>query len=187
MSTETKAALERLIGRYLESCRRSGASLPVQEYDPRWPSACQVGEPDASGMIRWKPQPRDRVADFSGLERALDVAIHADIKAFYGSYWGSPMELEAQEGGVTLIQIWNEEDFERLIENILGHALAKQRIGAALTIFIACTDEGELMLSVENDTGHVVLEEPGRPPIRQVAASLAELLERLDPVASPGR
>ena len=182
MSNETKAALERLLDRYVDSCRRAGNSLPHREHDPDWLSACQVGEPDANGIIHWQPRPRDPVADFSGLERALDVEIHPDIKSFYGSYWGSPMQLAAEEGGVTLIQIWNGDDFDRLIENIIGHAMAKQRIGAPLTVFIACTDEGELMLSVENDTGHVVLEEPGSLPIRQVATSLAEFLDRLDPV-----
>ena len=93
------------------------------------------------------------------------------------------MELAAAEGGVTLIQIWNDRDFDRLVENTLGHAMAKQRIKAPLTLFIASTDEGELMLSVENDTGRVVLEEPGSLPIRDVSASLAEFLDRLQPRA----
>lgn len=97
------------------------------------------------------------------------------------------MEFKAAEGGVTLIQVWNEDDFDRLAENILGHAIAKQRIKAPLTIFIACTDEGELMLSVENDTGRVVLEEPGSEPIREISPSVAEFLERLDPVCEPGQ
>ena len=134
-------------------------------------------------MIRWRPQKRDTVADFSGLERALEVEIHPEIKSFYGSYWGSTMELAAVEGGLTLIQIWNDDDFERLVENIIGHAMAKQRIKAPLTIFIACADEGDLMLSVENETERVVLEEPAGPPIREVSPSLAEFLDRLQPVA----
>jgi len=183
MSIEARAALDRLLRRYVEACERVSGSLPIQEHDPAWPSECEIGDPDADGRIRWKPRERDCAADFSGLERALDVSIHSDIKSFYGSYWGSPMELSAAEGGVTLIQIWNDSDFERLVENILGHAMAKQRIKAPLTIFIASTDEGELMLSVENETGRVVLEEPGSPPIREVSASLAEFLDRLQPVA----
>lgn len=138
-------------------------------------------------MIFWRPRERDTVADFGGLERALDVEIHPDIKTFYGSHWGSAMELEAAEGGVTLIQIWNDDDFDRLVENILGHAMAKQRIKAPLTIFIACTDEGEHMLSVENKTGRVVLEEPGSLPIREISPSLVELLDRLNPVADTER
>ena len=182
-SIETKAALDRLLRRYLESCQRASGSLPIQEHDPAWPSQCQVGEPDAAGMIRWRPRERDTAADFSGLERALEREVHADIKSFYGSYWSGTMELAAEEGGMTLIQVWNDDDFDRLVENILGHALAKQRIKAPLTIFIACADEDELMLSVENETGHVVLEKPGSPPIREVSPSLAEFLDRVHPVA----
>ncbi len=183
MSIEAKAALDRLLRRYVENYQRVSGSLPTREHDPAWLSECQVGEPDAAGMIRWRPRARDTLADFSGLERALDVDIHPDIKSFYGSYWGSTMELAAAEGGVRLIQIWNGDDFDRLVENILGHAMANQRIKTPLTIFIACADEDELMLSVENETGRVVLEEPGSPPIREVSPSLAEFLDRLQPVA----
>lgn len=132
-------------------------------------------------MVHWEPSARGEMADFSGLERALEVELHRDIKSFYGSYWAGTMDLRAEEGGVTLIQVWNDQDFDRLVENILGHAMAKQRIDAPLTIFIACTDEGELMLSVENETGQVVLEEPGCLPIRTVSPTLAEFLDRLEP------
>ncbi|NCF81053.1 MAG: SecY-interacting protein, partial [Proteobacteria bacterium] len=114
------------------------------------------------------------------------VEIHPDIKSFYGSYWGGPIELEADEGGVTLIQVWNDDDFDRLVENLLGHAMAKQRIKAPLTIFIALTDEEEYVLSVDNETGCVVLEEPGSIPTREVSPSLAEFLDRLRPVNNPG-
>ena len=185
MSNETREALERLLRRYVEDCHRVTGTLPTQEHDPAWLSECQIGEPDTDGMIHWRPQARDTAADFGGLERALEVEIHPDIKSFYGNYWGSVMELQAEEGGVSLIQIWNNDDFDRLVENILGHAMAKQRIKAPLTIFIASTDEGESMLSVDNETGHVVLEEPGSPPTREVSASLAEFLDRLGPVAGP--
>lgn len=159
-------------------------ALPAEKHDPRWLSPCQVGEPGADGTIRWRPRARDTQADFSGLERALETEIHPDIKHFYASYWSGSLALEADEGGLTLIQLWNDDDFDRLIENILGHAMAKQRVDAPLTIFIACTDEGDLILSVDNATGCVVLEEPGSHPIKEVAQSLAEFLDRLRPVTA---
>ena len=187
MSIETRAALDRLLRRYVENCQRVSGSLPSQEHDPAWPSKCQVGDPDAVGMIRWRPQKRGTAANFSGLECALEVEIHPDIKSFYGSYWGSAMKLTAVEGGLTLIQIWNDDDFERLVENLIGHAMAKQRIKAPLTIFIACADEGDLMLSVDNETGRVVLEDPGGPPIREVSPSVAEFLDRLHPAPESDR
>jgi len=82
-----------------------------------------------------------------------------------------------------LIQIWSEDDFERLQANLIGHALAKSRAGLDLTAFIACTDEGELMLSVDNASGAVVLENPGEAPVRTVADSLAGFIDTLEPVA----
>jgi SecY interacting protein Syd len=185
MLKNVHATLDRLLQRYIDDVRQATGELPRQAYDPAWPSRCQAGEPDETGLIHWKPVKRDSVADFSGLERALEVEIHPDIKAFYASHWGSPMDFTASEGGLTLIQIWNDDDFDRLVENILGHAMAKQRIKAPLTIFFACTDEGEHILSVENSTGRVVLEEPGSPPIREVSPSLAAFLDRLDPAIGP--
>jgi SecY interacting protein Syd len=185
MPTETEAALGRLIERYIALCHRQLGSLPTQAYDPAWISPCQVGEPNAQGMIYWQPVERAKAADFSGMDRALETEIHPDIKSFFGSFWCDVFDAQTEEGGITLIQVWNPDDFDRLCENILGHAFAKQRINAPLTIFFACTDEDDLILSVENDTGKVVLENPGHLPIREVAASLAEFLNRVEPVVKP--
>ena len=184
MSSEVEIALGRLLQRYVDHFQRVNGTLPTQLHDPAWVSPCQVGEPDADGMIQWQPRKRSPGADFGGLEHALEVEIHPDIKSFYGCYWADVMKLEAQEGGLTLIQIWNEDDFDRLVGNVLGHAMAKQRIKAPLTVFIATTDEGEDMLSVENASGRVVLEEPGSLPIREISPSLAQFLDRLSPVAA---
>lgn len=183
MSSETKAALGRLLARFVEHSRRVSGALPTTEHDPRWPSPCQVGDRDAAGQIHWRPRERETPADFGGLEHALDVALHPDIKSFYGSFWSDSIPLEAEEGGLTLIQVWNDDDFDRLVGNVIGHALAKRRARAALTVFIATTDEDELMLSVDNETGRVVLEEPGRAPVREVSPTLVRFLDRLAPIA----
>jgi SecY interacting protein Syd len=182
MPTQTEAALGRLIERYIALYHQQFGSLPMQKHDPEWISPCQVGEPNAQGMIYWQPVARTNSADFSGVERALETEINPNIKSFYGSFWCEVLDAEAEEGAFTLIQVWNPDDFDRLCENILGHAFAKQRINAPLTIFFACTDEDDLILSVENDTGKVVLEHPGQLPIREVASSLAEFLNRVESV-----
>lgn len=186
MSIAVKAALDHALRRYVANCQRITGALPTQEYDPEWPSACEVGEPGADGNIHWQPMDQNAATDFGGLESALGVEIHPDIKSFYGSYWSAAVEMQAAEGGVTLIQLWNDADFDRLGENIIGHAMAKQRMKAPLTVFIACTDEEEYMLSVDNESGRVVLEEPGSPPTREVSPSLVEFLGRLRPIADPG-
>jgi SecY interacting protein Syd len=175
-------ALRRLLDGFADLHAASG--LPRQPYDPQWPSPCQVGAP-RDGSIAWRPVPRDTPPDWSGLEAALEQALHPDLAAFYGSFWSDCIPVRAQEGGATLIQVWNERDFERLVGNLLGHALQKRRRRDPLTLFVACTDEGDLVLSVDNASGRVVLEQPGQPPQREVAESLAALLARMQPLAGP--
>lgn len=174
-----RAALDRLIDAWLARVRADTGGLPRQEYDPAWPSPCQVGPPDAEGMIRWQPVKRDRHADFSGLARALEVPIHPDFQVYYGSYWCDSFEVQAADGSLTLLQLWNQNDFERLIGNLLGHALAKQKARQPLTLFFACTDEEDLFLSLENHSGRILLERPGDPPVRELAPDLAAFLSGL--------
>lgn len=179
---DTEEALASYLQRYLGHCQRQTGSLPMQPFDPDWPSPCQVGEPDAEGAISWRPRQRAEPADFAGLERALEVPLHPSVKAFYGTWWCDVLEAQAEEGRLSLIQIWSPDDFDRFGENLIGHALAKQRLSAPLTVFFACTDEDDYILSVDNVSGGVLLEQPGHDPVREVCASLGQFLARLNPV-----
>ena len=80
---------------------------------------------------------------------------------------------------MALLQVWNQDDFDRLIGNLIGHALAKRRSKSPLTLFFACTDQDDYFLSLDNRSGRVLLEQPGVPPVRQVAENLTEFLQRL--------
>jgi len=184
---QSTAAVRRELARLLEGyvALHGEGALPRQPFDRDWISPCQIGAPDAEGWIAWRPVARELPPDWGGLERALEAPLHPDLAAFYGSFWCDCIPVEAEEGGATLIQPWNERDRERLIENLLGHALQKRRIRAPLTLFVAATDEGDLVLSVDNASGVVVLEQPGQRPQREVAPTLAALLARMRPV--PGR
>ncbi len=131
----------------------------------------------------WQPLRRPEASDdFAGLERALELDVHPDIKRYYGRYWSGGLEAEADEGHVSLLLLWNHADAERLVENLIGHALAKRRTRASFTVFFACTEpDSDLFLSVDNDSGRVVLEAPGQKPRRAVAESLAGFLQQLRP------
>jgi SecY interacting protein Syd len=174
------AALDRLIERY----RRR---FPVLEadYDPHWRSPCELAETAGAdpGRVRWEPLRRPVEVDlFAGLERALELPLHPDIKSYYGRYWSGNLETRAPDGHVSLLQLWNEEDADRLVENLIGHALAKRRSRSPFTVFFACTEpDSELFLSIDNDSGQVLLEAPGRKPLRVVASRLAGFLDTLMP------
>lgn len=116
----------------------------------------------------------------------METTIHPDITAYYNAFWSGTIETESEEGQVSLIQLWNEKDFDRLVENLIGHALMKRRSKHPLTVFFATAEPNtELFLSIDNENGHVLLEEPGRAPLRQVDEDLVTFLNRLTPVPTP--
>lgn len=181
---DVATALREFVDRY-----QKAYPLLEEVYDPDWRSQCEIGEPyhreDGIERIRWQPlarQPGSSIEDFRPLERAIENPVHPDVKAYYGSYWSGGLEAEAPDGHVSLILLWNDDDRVRLIENLLGHVLAKRRARSPFSVFFACTEvDSELFLSVENATGAVLLERPGYAPLRQVADSLGEFISSLTP------
>ncbi len=120
--------------------------------------------------------------DFSGLEHALELTLHPDVVSYYSHLWSGTLDLEAHEGEVHLIQLWSPRDFDRLIENLIGHSLNKRSSKTGYTTFFATTEpDAEHFLSVDNQTGAVVLEKPRGPPLQTVAPDLAGFLMRLHP------
>lgn len=135
---------------------------------------------------QWRPIPQSTPVDFRSLSNALETEIHPDICSFYDSFWSGNLETSSQEGLVNLIQLWDQDDFDRLVENLIGHALMKRKHKRPLTIFFATTEpDSELFLSVDNETGEVLLEEPEKSPVRIVDNDLNTFLNRLTPVLTP--
>lgn len=182
-----------VISALTEFIDHTGKSYPDLQtpFDPQWRSPCELGEPFAGSegeseqLIAWHPHRRNpgtTADDFAPLERALEITVHPDIKAYYGAYWSAGLEAEAVDGHVSLLFLWNTEDIARLNENLIGHAFAKQQARSPMTVFVACTEpDSELFLSVNNESGAVLLEKPGFKPVRQVADDLASFLETLVP------
>jgi SecY interacting protein Syd len=129
------AALDRFVRRHGQRF----PSLPAP-FDAEWRSPCEldtVTQPPPR-QVRWRPLRRPVPIDpFAGLARALEMPIHPDAKAFWGRYWSGNLEAEAADGHVSLLQLWNEDDADRLVENLIGHALAKRRARSAFTVFFA--------------------------------------------------
>lgn len=180
LPTPTQLALSHFVDRYVAEYPRLTAP-----YDAGWRSTCELGEPfleDDRRLIAWRPLERPAHNDFTGLEHALEFAVHPDIKAYYGSFWSGNLEAECAEGHVSLLLLWNSSDVDRLIENLIGHALNKRRRREPMTVFFACTEpDSELVLCVDNTSGEVVLEQSDGKAVRRVAPSLAEFLGTLAP------
>ena len=176
-------SLDNFFKRYLNTIAARTGQLPVTEHDPDWPSPCQQGELFMSeqmlASIYWKPIQRTVNNDLSGLEQALEITLNPDIKIYFTRYWSEQIDAIFQQGNLTLMFIWNEKDMERLIKNQIGHALNKIRNKQALTFFIACTDS-DYIVSVENDSGNVVLERPGYAAEKILTSNLNEFIDQLE-------
>jgi len=175
-----KDALVKFVGAY-----KKANPVLYTPFDSQWRSLCEMGDPipiEGQEMVRWRPVANESADNFSGLENALDMRIHADIKEYYGTFWSAGMEATATDGHVSLLFTWNQQDVDRLIENLIGHSLAKRKSRQPFTVFFACTEpESDLFLSIDNESGAVVLEQPGGKPLRQIATNVADFLNSLTP------
>lgn len=174
-------ALSAFVARYLAAVEARSGGLPVKQHEPEWPSACPVGVPGPDGLVSWQPVLQQPAVDLSGLARAMEVPTHPDLLAYFGSYWSETLPGRFDGDPLDLIQLWNADDAERLIENQLGHAVYRTRARRPLTWFFATVDEPDLLLSVHNESGAVLLERSDGEVLRQVEDSLAAFLQQVEP------
>lgn len=180
MNQAVSNAMDGFIHKLLQKVRSEKLRLSI-EYDPQWPSSCYLQEAESGHMVEWQPQRQASQNTWLDFEKALDIKLHSSIATYYLSYWSDNLQAVHQEGSLELIQIWNESDFERLQQNLIGHFLMKRRLKQRETVFFALTDEEDMILSVLNETGEVVLEQIGLEPQKVIAPDLASFLLSLEP------
>ena len=183
----SKQSIEEILESFVTKLTELQPEPPTIPFNSEWPSACYL-EPGADNQpVGWRPTKQVASNDmFSRLEEALDEAIHPDIVAFYTSYWSDPLPATCEHGELSLIQVWNEEDMERLRSNLIGHCLSKRQQKRPLTFFFACPEPDEnYFISLDNFSGEIWLEAPGKPPIRKLADSMAEFLQSVEPLKVP--
>jgi len=175
---------------YIESYQKAHGHLPVAELDEDWPSACQQGlftpqeqsgRQDSEQHILWRPVAAHGDLCFNNIESALELELHPDIKQYFTVFHSDPLDAKCAEGQLSLLFSWNEDDFERLQENIIGHVLMKRKLKQDITIFFGITDEEDLILSLDNETGAIWVERVGCKPHKKLADSMAEFVAGLTP------
>ncbi|WP_102796593.1 SecY-interacting protein [Bowmanella denitrificans] len=177
---QVASSLQTFVQRYVQYYQQSGRPL-LTDWDANWLSPCQIGETDAAGQIIWQPVARVGLADFVDTERALELEFHPDIKAFYSAYWSENLTAHTSRGDLQLLLPWNEDDFIRLQQNLIGHVLMKKRLKQPVTLFFAVTDDDDFILSLDNHSGQVVLERVGLPASEVLADNLSSFLDGLAP------
>ena len=88
--------------------------------------------------------------------------------------------MQAPEGYLELLFLWNEPDVTRLTENLIGHYLTCKQNKNQFSVFFACTEpDSDYFLTINNESGVIQLELPGQKPIREISANLNDFLSTL--------
>jgi len=182
-------ALQQFANQYINHYKNTHGNLPQIEQDEQWFSLCeQVTECSTStdaeeGKVFWQPIViHDEGLTFANVESALNLTLHQDIKTYFTTLYSESLNATCLEGELTLLFAWNNDDFQRLQENIIGHILMKQRLKQQETVFFAVTDEEDTIISIANNTGEVWVEQVGCKPHKKLANSITEFINQLIPV-----
>lgn len=173
---------------YIRKYLQEHAHLPVIEQDDEWPSLCEEIAIDDNGLSKgevfWQPAniEKDQGLQFDNVESALELILHPDIKTYFTTIYSESLDAECEEGRLSLLFAWNKNDFQRLQENLIGHILMKKRLKQAETIFFAVTDEEDMIVSIDNNTGSVWVERVGCEPHKKLADTLAQFINKLIPI-----
>ncbi|MBR9727377.1 SecY-interacting protein [Shewanella intestini] len=179
------SAFDIFIDLYLKTYQTSLSELP-RYYPLGEASPCveaQVAELD--NVVYWQPHKRQSAGNFDNVATALEVTLHPDIDAFFGRYYAAPLNFISPWGDGELLQAWNQQDYEYLQQNMIGHLMMKKKLKQPATWFIGVLGEGDQMLTVNNEDGSVWIEIPGEVPTQQLAPSLAEFIEQLQVLVKP--
>ncbi|WP_442961769.1 SecY-interacting protein [Pseudoalteromonas sp. SMS1] len=171
--------MESLHQRFACATEQRQGHLPLIQHDTAYPSPCEKGQPDAHGQIQWQAisrRPRGSLAD---LAKALEVEFPEPLHAYYGAVFAGNVLATFEGHEVELLQVWNEDDFVNLQQNITGHVLMKRRLKQDDTVFIGLTEKDDLLITVKLSTGEVCLEYVGKPPHHILAANLGAFIEQL--------
>lgn len=183
MAATISEQLDKFVSSYVSLADPDGLKIP---YDPDWSSPCYDEVANAGELVSWTPKMQTHPGSFENVEAALSLRLHSDYCQYFSRYFSDNFSAMAPQGNCELLQIWNEEDFTRLQENLIGHLLMKQRLKQPPTLFFGLTDEDDFILSIINDTGEVALEQVGKIPQKILAPNLADFIAQLTPQLNRG-
>ncbi len=174
-----KSELCRLYEEINHAAIEQGYLGPMIAKDSDWPSPCE-GQTVDGELCVWQLKEQasfsKKPPSFDPLADALAMPFSDEVTEFYASFFANHLDIQFDGHTLQLIQAWNEDDFERLQQNLTGHVLMKRRLKQAESLFIGLTEQEDLLVCVDVATGAVQLEYLGKKPHHTLAPSLNAFL-----------
>ncbi|CDG22391.1 Protein syd [Xenorhabdus poinarii G6] len=180
MTFNVTEALADFTRRYVELWQEKTRFPPASSELYGVPSPCI--ERTGDGVVHWLPRPFSPQEKLRQVETALDIRLQESIHDYYTMQLAGDMVAHFGEQNLSLIQVWSEDDFIRLQENLIGHLVTQKRLKLSPTVFIGTTESEMGLISVCNLTGQVILEQFGRHDRTTLSEDLASFLSALTPV-----
>ncbi|MEI9746378.1 SecY-interacting protein [Moellerella wisconsensis] len=183
MKTTISSVLEQFTSTYINNWKQQTEFPPASAELYGIPSPCVIRTGD--GVVYWEPQPFPIAnANLQSVANALEITLQEDIHPFYTSQLAGDMAAEFEGLSINLLQVWSEEDFTRLQQNLIGHLVTQKRLKLPPTLFIATMESDLEMVSLCNMSGEVIVEKFGSKERRVIAPDLATFIVGLIPVVT---
>lgn len=176
ISSELKALTQKYVDLWQD---KSG--LPPASHDLYGvPSPCISRTGDE--VVYWLPQLFTGTDKLEKVEKAMGIIIRPELHRYFTTQYAGDMQVRFKDINFSLIQVWSEDDFIRLQENIIGHLVTQKRLKLTPTLFLGTTDSENDIISICNVSGEIILETFGQKKREILAKDLATFLSELIPV-----
>lgn len=182
MMVETANALRNFTTNYCQQWQQQYGHAPESEALYSVPSSCIITTRETS--VLWQPQRFTLPQNLDAVSHALDLALQPAITAWYTTQFAGDMTARLGTRPLTLLQVWSEDDFIRIQENLIGHLVMKRRLKQSPTLFIATTDSELEVVSLCNLRGEVILEQLGTNKREILSEDVPSFLNALQPDVS---
>ncbi|QAV22499.1 SecY-interacting protein [Proteus hauseri] len=180
MTENIASKLKKLTQEYVSLWQEKSGLPPASRDLYGVPSTCITRTGDEA--VYWLPQPFIGTHKLEKVEKAMGITIRPELHDYFSTQFAGDMQVCFRNINFSLIQIWSEEDFIRLQENIIGHLVTQKRLKLTPTLFIGTTDSEKDIISVCNVSGEVILETFGQKKKEVLAESLSIFLSELTPI-----
>lgn len=142
------------------------------------PSPCIIKiEPPS---IFWRSVFMQPAKHLANVEQIIGITLHTSAHIFYGTQYAADMKAIFSDISLSLIQIWNDDDFYRLEQNLIAHLSMQKKLKLYPTIFIASTHDDSEIISLDNVSGEVVKESLITGETTVLHQDLSSFLTQLD-------